>query len=190
MADLALIGIAHGRVDLHEEIDIDGSNVASKPMCGALRRVRGPHLGFPLDRAGRIAVARTSGWLWYAPTLTGKECSLPVEKLAMVLYPVDDLVAALAFYEGALGLPVKFRDGDRFCALDAGGATLALAAAEERVVDAPCAGLKVDDVDDVVAELVAAGARMERPAEDGPHERRAVLRDPDGNPLVIFGPLA
>jgi predicted enzyme related to lactoylglutathione lyase len=115
---------------------------------------------------------------------------MTVEKLGMVLYPVEDLDKALAFYQQALGLALKFRDGDRFCALDAGGATLALATGDERVSSAPCASLKVDDVDDVVARLSAAGATIERPAEDGPHERRAVLRDPAGNPLVIYGPLA
>ncbi len=115
---------------------------------------------------------------------------MPVEKLGMVLYPVDDLSNALAFYQEALGLALKVRDGDRFCALDAGGATLALAAGDERVASGPCASLEVDDVDSVVARMTAAGAQIERAAEDGPHERRALLRDPAGNPLVIYGPLA
>ena len=49
---------------------------------------------------------------------------------------------------------------------------------------------KVDDVDAAVLELVASGARVLRKAENGPHERRAVLCDPAGNPLAVYGALA
>jgi hypothetical protein len=41
-------------------------------------------------------------------------------------------------------------------------------------------------VDTAVRDLVAAGAIVERPAHNGPHERRALLRDPDGNPLMVY----
>jgi catechol 2,3-dioxygenase-like lactoylglutathione lyase family enzyme len=40
-----------------------------------------------------------------------------VHKAGMVIHPVEDLAAALAFYQGALGLELQFRDGDRFAAL-------------------------------------------------------------------------
>ena len=56
------------------------------------------------------------------------------------------------------------------------------------MADAPCASFKVDDVDAVVASLEAAGARVDRSAEDGPHdERRAVLRDPAGEAVDALG---
>jgi predicted enzyme related to lactoylglutathione lyase len=106
-------------------------------------------------------------------------------KVAMLVHPVEDLDAAVRFYRDALGLPLKFRDGERFCALDAGGLTLALAAAGERIVDAPALAWRVDDIDAEVARLVAAGAQITSPVEQGPHERRAVLRDPAGQPLVL-----
>lgn len=112
-----------------------------------------------------------------------------VLKLGMVVHPVGNLSEAVSFYRDALGLEVKFRDGDRFCALDVGGTTLALAAREEALTAGPAVSLKVEDVDRAVEALVAAGARVLRPAEAGPHERRAVLRDPDGNSMVIYGPL-
>ena len=113
-----------------------------------------------------------------------------VRKAGMIIHPVDDLDAAVAFYTEALGLELRFRDGERFAALAAGDVTVALAAAEERVHDTPLVSYQVDDVHEAAAELVAAGATLLRPPEDGPHERRAVLRDPAGNGLVVYQPLA
>jgi predicted enzyme related to lactoylglutathione lyase len=110
-------------------------------------------------------------------------------KVAMLLHPVEDLDAALRFYRDGLGLPIKFRDGERFVALDAGGLTLALAAAGERVVDTPALAWSVDDIEATVARLVAAGALIVSPMEKGPHEWRAVLRDVAGHPLVLSAKL-
>lgn len=42
--------------------------------------------------------------------------------LKSVLWPVPDLDAGIDFYCDALGLRLKFRDGDRYAAIDAGGA--------------------------------------------------------------------
>ncbi|MDP9861083.1 MULTISPECIES: VOC family protein [Streptosporangium] len=110
-----------------------------------------------------------------------------MSKLGNVLIPVDDLDKAIAFYSGTLGLAVRFRDGDRFAALDGGGATVALVAAEERVtgeVTAP--SYKVDDLARAVQDLTGAGAEVVRGPETGPHEIRAVLRDPSGNVFVLY----
>ncbi|MEW9547753.1 VOC family protein [Nonomuraea sp. NPDC050783] len=106
-------------------------------------------------------------------------------KLGNVLIPVADLDEAIAFY----GLPVKFRDGDRFAALDGGGVTVALAGPAEHVTAGVAPSYKVDDVRESVRELVARGAAVVREPEDGPHERRAVLRDPSGNVFVLYSPL-
>ena len=40
-----------------------------------------------------------------------------VHKAGMGIHPVEDLAAALAFYQGALGLELQVRDGERFAAL-------------------------------------------------------------------------
>ncbi|MEU6379383.1 VOC family protein [Streptomyces sp. NPDC046909] len=108
-------------------------------------------------------------------------------KLGNVLYPTADVPAAVAFYGDTLGCTVKFQDGGRFAALDAGGATLALAGPEEDVTGGrPAASFKVKDLDGTVQRLLAAGAELHRPAEEGPHETRAVLLDPWGNPVVVY----
>ncbi|MCG5211690.1 VOC family protein [Streptosporangium soli] len=113
-----------------------------------------------------------------------------MSKLGNVLIPVADLDAALAFYSGTLGLAVKFRDGDRFAALDGGGTTIALVTAEEQVAGAVTApSYKVDDLAATVKELTAAGAAVVAEPSSGPHEIRAVLSDPSGNVFVLYSPL-
>jgi predicted enzyme related to lactoylglutathione lyase len=106
-------------------------------------------------------------------------------KVGNVLIPVSDLDQAIAFY----GLPVKFRDGDRFAALDGGGVTVALAGPAEHVTESAAPSYRVDDVARAVEELSARGGEVVRPPEDGPHETRAVLRDPSGNVFVLYSPL-
>ncbi|MEV4225218.1 MULTISPECIES: VOC family protein [Nonomuraea] len=106
-------------------------------------------------------------------------------RLGNVLIPVTDLDQAIAFY----GLPVRFRDGDRFAALDAGGVTIALAGPAEHVTASAAPSYRVDDTAAAVAELAARGAEVVRAPEAGPHETRAVLRDPSGNVFVLYSPL-
>ncbi|MGK5553088.1 VOC family protein [Actinomadura kijaniata] len=104
-----------------------------------------------------------------------------------VLYPVTDVEQAVRFYRDGLGLNVKFQDGGRFAALDGGGVTFALAGPEEDVTGgAPAASFRVEDVAAAVARLTDAGATLVRGPEEGPHEVRAVLRDPAGNPFVLY----
>jgi predicted enzyme related to lactoylglutathione lyase len=110
-----------------------------------------------------------------------------VTRIGNALYPVKDLAQAVAFYRDGLGLAVKFQDGDRFAALDGGGTTFAIAGPEEDVTGGePAVSFKVDDIASTLERLTAAGAKVMRPVEQGPHETRAVLRDPAGNPFVIY----
>jgi predicted enzyme related to lactoylglutathione lyase len=109
-------------------------------------------------------------------------------KIGNVLHPVGDVAAAVEFYGSVFGFATKFVDGQRYAALDAGGTTLALAAPEEDVAGAAAASIKVADVPASVAAIVAAGGTVVREPETGPHEVRAVVRDPWGNPVVVYGP--
>ncbi len=117
-------------------------------------------------------------------------------RLRNVLCPVADLDEAIRFYRDGLGLAVSFRDGDRFAALDANGpgggaagVTLALTGPGEDITGAVAASFKVADVDAAAQRLTGAGAQLVRGPETGPHETRAVLRDPAGNLFVIYAPL-
>ncbi|MCH2170820.1 VOC family protein [Myxococcota bacterium] len=108
------------------------------------------------------------------------------EKVGMIIHPVEDLDEAVSFYTDGLGMPLKFRDADRFAALDAGSVTIALATSGEAVTDEPTVSYKVANVEAAIESLVASGAKIQSPPEVGPHEVRAVLRDPAGNPLVVY----
>jgi predicted enzyme related to lactoylglutathione lyase len=107
-------------------------------------------------------------------------------RIGNVLYGAGDVAAAVAFYRDGLGLAVKFQDGDRFAALDGGGTTFAIAGPAEQIVAGPAVSFKVDDVAATTERLTAAGAELLRGPEEGPHEIRAVLRDPAGNSFVVY----
>ncbi|KIR66232.1 MULTISPECIES: VOC family protein [Micromonospora] len=106
-------------------------------------------------------------------------------RIGHVIVPAGDLDAQLAFYT-TLGLTVRFRDGDRYAALTDGTVTLGLAdATQQPVAGRTLLSVQVDDLDACLAGLVAAGATAGAP-QTGPHERRAVVVDPCGNPLVVY----
>ncbi|MBO4206570.1 VOC family protein [Micromonospora echinofusca] len=110
-------------------------------------------------------------------------------RIGHLIVPADDLDAQLAFYTG-LGLTVAFRDGDRYAAVTDGAVTIGLAdASQQPVAGRTLLSVQVDDLDDCVARLVAAGATAGEPVV-GPHERRTVVVDPCGNPLVVYERLA
>ncbi|WP_432906724.1 VOC family protein [Micromonospora matsumotoense] len=108
-------------------------------------------------------------------------------RIGHVIVPADDLDAQLAFYT-ALGLTVRFRDGDRYAAVTDGTVTVGLAdATQQPVAGRTVLSVQVDDLDACVARLVAAGATATDPVT-GPHERRSLVTDPAGNPLTLYQP--
>ena len=63
---------------------------------------------------------------------------------------------------------------------------MALAAGDEDRAGVTALSYKVDDLEAAVAQLCEAGAKLERAIEEGPHELRAVLRDPAGNAFILY----
>ena len=111
-------------------------------------------------------------------------------RLGQVLYPVADIAAAVEFYEAAFGFTTKFADGNRFAGLDTNDTTLALTGPAEDVTEGvSAAAIKVHDVGATVEAVVQAGGSITRAPRPGPHELRAVVRDPWENALVIYGPI-
>lgn len=101
-------------------------------------------------------------------------------KIGHIIVPAGDLDAQLGFYE-SLGLTTRFRDGDRYAAVTDGATTVGLAGESQQ----PVAGrtvltVQVDDLDSCLQSHPSA-----EPVE-GPHERRAVVTDPAGNPVVLY----
>jgi len=93
-----------------------------------------------------------------------------------------------AFYEGALGLPMKFRDGDRWIQYGVGNTNVALACAEEA---APATSglvmvLEVDGFEGAQERIAAAGGQVLGLRDMGSHGAVLSLRDPEGNLVQLF----
>jgi predicted enzyme related to lactoylglutathione lyase len=93
-----------------------------------------------------------------------------------------------AFYEGALGLPMKFRDGDRWIQYGVGNTNVALACLEEA---APATSglvlvLEVEDFEGAPERIIAAGGQVLDLRDMGSHGAVLSLRDPEGNLLQLF----
>ena len=68
--------------------------------------------------------------------------------IRMIVLSTDDLDESIKFYSETLGMPLKFRDGAHFAALDGGSVTLALATAVDHPIHGQVVvGIKTDDVD-------------------------------------------
>ncbi len=93
-----------------------------------------------------------------------------------------------AFYESALGLPLKFRDGDRWLQYGVGNTNVALACAEEA---APATSgmvlvLEVASFDGARERIAAGGGEVLAERDMGAHGAVLSLRDPEGNLLQLF----
>lgn len=116
------------------------------------------------------------------------ESNIIGQTVGNVLYPVADVLAAADFYDRSFGFRAKFVDGERYAALDGGGITFAVVGPDETLTPVPAVSIKVTSVATVLDKVVAAGGSIVREPEQGPHEIRAVARDPWGNSLIVYGP--
>ena len=90
-----------------------------------------------------------------------------------------------AFYETALGLKVKFRDGERWIQYGAG---VALASPEEAkpATSGAVTVFEVDDFDGAPERIIAAGGQVLGTRDMGSHGAVLSLRDPEGNVVQLF----
>ncbi|MCV7099665.1 VOC family protein [Mycobacterium palustre] len=108
----------------------------------------------------------------------------------MIVLSTDDLDESIRFYTETLGLPLKFRDGAHFAALDGGPVTIALATAVDHPIPGHVVvGIKTADVDAAAKAVEASGGAIVRGPYNDAHERRAVVYDNKGNGLVFYSPL-
>ncbi len=111
-------------------------------------------------------------------------------QVRMIILSTDDLDESIAFYGDTLGMPLKFRDGTHFAALDGGAVTLALATSVDHPIHGQVVvGIKTDDVDAAAKAVEASGGGIVQGPYDDAHERRAVVYDNKGNGLVFYSPL-
>ena len=113
------------------------------------------------------------------------------QDVRMIILSTDDLDESIRFYSETLGMPLMFRDGTHFAALDGGSITLALATAVDHPIPGQVVvGIKTDDVDAAAKAIEASGGGIVKGPYDDAHERRAVVYDNKGNGLVFYQPLA
>lgn len=111
-------------------------------------------------------------------------------EVRMVILSTDDLDESIRFYSETLGMPLKFRDGGHFAALDGGSVTVALATALDHPLPGQVVvGIKTPDVDAAAKAIEASGGGVVKGPYDDAHERRAVVYDNKGNGLVFYSPL-
>lgn len=118
-----------------------------------------------------------------------------LSKISLVIVYVKDPIASLAFYRDLLGMKV-LEESPQWVELDGGGTHLALhphpSIPADRGTTASWVVFQVDDVHGTHQALVKKGATfLCAPKEVCGDEKRAGLsadlKDPDGNPLSIFG---
>jgi catechol 2,3-dioxygenase-like lactoylglutathione lyase family enzyme len=117
--------------------------------------------------------------------------------MATLRYLVDDVDAALPFYE-ALGFTLAERWGPPFAMLRRADVSLWLSgpgsSASRPLADGSRPGpggwnrlvVEVDDLESSVAALTHAGARFRGPPVEGPGGRQVLVEDPSGNPIELF----
>lgn len=108
----------------------------------------------------------------------------------MVVLSTDDLEESIRFYTETLGMALKFRDGSHYAALDGGSITVALATAVDHPMPGKVVvGVKTADVDAAAQAIEDNGGAIVKGPYNDEHERRAVVYDHKGNPLVFYSPL-
>ncbi|MGW4120025.1 VOC family protein [Nocardia sp. NPDC004711] len=113
------------------------------------------------------------------------------QEVKMIILSTDNLDESIDFYTETLGMPLKFRDGAHFAALNGGPITLALATAVDHPIHGQVVvGIKTADVDAAAKAIEASGGGIVEGPYDDAHERRAVVYDNKGNGLVLYSPLS
>jgi catechol 2,3-dioxygenase-like lactoylglutathione lyase family enzyme len=118
---------------------------------------------------------------------------MALQGVRVVSVPVSDQDRAKAFYVDKLGFELT-RDDDSVPGLrwvqvipNEGGTSLVLVTWFETMPAGSLQGLVLtsDDLERDCRELEERGVEFERPLQDQPWGREAVVRDPDGNRLVL-----
>jgi len=107
---------------------------------------------------------------------------------AAALCHIADLDRSLAFYTDVLGLPTGER-WKKWVEVEAPNMTIALALLDDvpEKPDRSAVALAVDDVDEAIKNLKAAGVTIVHGPDDDPVCHNASILDPDGNMIWIHG---
>lgn len=108
--------------------------------------------------------------------------------VAFVVYPVANVKHSRTFYEETLGLSVTANWDDQWVEYDIGSGTLAITAADAKHqagTHGATVALEVIDLDAALAHLRANAVSVIEGPFESPACRGCVIRDPDGNELIL-----
>ncbi len=117
---------------------------------------------------------------------------------AVVRYLVNDADEAVSFYTDHLGFRLQTRMGPAFAIVERDGLELWLSGPQTSAAQpmpdgrVPAAGgwnrlvVEVDDVDETMERLRAAGAQFRNEPLSGPGGTQVLVEDPSGNPVELF----
>lgn len=113
---------------------------------------------------------------------------MPISRIQNAYYVAQSMDDAVAFYRDALGLKLKFQDGERWAQFDAGGSNFSLSSLGEAPESAAGATVvfEVTDMDAMAASIAAAGGTVLGRRDMGSHGRTLTFRDPAGNLVQLF----
>jgi predicted enzyme related to lactoylglutathione lyase len=111
-----------------------------------------------------------------------------IKTLQNIYFPVEDVDAFASFLEQALGLGLKFRDGDRWVQFDCGNSSLSVSAPSEAPVgvSAPVPVLEVDDIAAARIRIVDMGGTVLDERDMGDHGQTLAFAAPNGQVLQLL----
>jgi predicted enzyme related to lactoylglutathione lyase len=114
------------------------------------------------------------------------EATMPVRGVNTIKHHVNDWPAAIAFYRDTLGLRLAFAQDGVWASFETpDGGRIGLVMEREGVRRAPHVVVKVDGLDQLVAQIGAAGAEIIEASVATEYGRVAVVRDPAGNMIEL-----
>jgi predicted enzyme related to lactoylglutathione lyase len=107
--------------------------------------------------------------------------------LVTIIYPVKDLAAAKQLFATAFGVP-PYIDESYYVAFNVGGQDVGLdPSGHAKGMTGPVTYWRVDDINERLAVLVAAGAETQQPVSGvGGGREIATVKDADGNPIGLL----
>jgi predicted enzyme related to lactoylglutathione lyase len=114
---------------------------------------------------------------------------MKVTNIAFTGIPVTDMKRARAFYEGVLGLKKsgEFMEGV-WVEYEIGDDTLAIGSVGDQwkpSSDGTSVAIEVENFDQAIADLKKASVRFDAEPFESPVCHMAVVKDPDGNKIII-----
>jgi predicted enzyme related to lactoylglutathione lyase len=114
---------------------------------------------------------------------------MKVTNIAFTGIPVTDMKRARQFYEGALGLKPGGEFGEGvWVEYEIGDDTIAIGSVGDQwkpSSDGTSVAIEVENFEDAIKDLKAAGAKFDTELVESPVCRMAVVQDPDGNKIII-----